>query len=286
MYQSEAATEVIVSDNSCDNETTRDITKKYPAVKYVRQSGILTAPQHMAAAASLIKSGYYNILHDDDELGEDYLLEIRAALAIYPHAIAIGTGFIINKNNIEENPNFLFARTERYTEIANRDTFLLGYMSPIYGGMPPFSSYTFDSSSVSWKEINKFLSTQYYDALFLASLISTQHIVFIDKKIFRMGFHKDRISNTCGVRDYKVFYNLVLKELQHRNLRKPLEVYRIRSLLSILFRNRGSRLSRIRFNRILLTCFMLLMRNKVFRQTLYFYLKVRIVEFKIKLFAN
>ena len=281
LNQTVPATEVIVSDNSRSGAITKKITDRYTNVKYVRQSGALTAPEHMLAASMLVQDGYYNILHDDDELAANYIQEVIICISEYPGAVAIGTGYTQSELQKIRSSSGI-TRTSRYTVVTASDTLILGYTSPIYGGMPPFSSYTYNAKKVNWEEIRKYTSCHYYDTLFLASLLALGSIVVLNKPLFRLGVHGERISSTCGIRDYKIFYRTALSGAKSSQLCDSLEVYRLRSFINILInRDRFFRLTRKNV-KVFRICLRVLWDNRIFRRSVVSHFKGKLRGIKTK----
>lgn len=280
--QIEPPTEIIVSDNSTSDETQILIDNDYPYLRYVRQSGQLKAEEHMIAASRLIISGYYNFLHDDDRLSENYISEIKNIILENQDVSAVGTNFNLNyKVNPQHKTQPIF-RSSDVTRVSKWEEFILGYTSPIYGGMPPFSSYTYNSSKVNWDGIKAYKNTRYYDALFLASLLERGEIVILNKKLFNLGVHDNRISNICGVRDYKIFVKTASLITKNPKLLAALEVYRIRSLISKLASNRIRWAYKRRYLRAFLCCGLLVLHNAEFRKLVALNVRIRILKMRFK----
>ena len=113
--------EIIVSDNSSNDDVQNMIYKEYPRsykFKYVKRRAALSGGNHHRAIVNETTSDYVVLFHDDDILLPDYLTKVVAAISDYPNVSAIGCNAMIIENTKDKMRKKSF-NSDRVIEFLN-----------------------------------------------------------------------------------------------------------------------------------------------------------------------
>jgi glycosyltransferase involved in cell wall biosynthesis len=235
---------LFISDNSSASYARHIRTLAGDGINYIRQSGELTAREHIVRAAALVKIGFFSILHDDDILCRNYVFEMLKIIREFPDAVAYGSrnSWV---NSSEKRINIVFPWASRTRKIDSSQSLISCYLSPSFRGAPAFSSYVYSAKLVDFERAMPNIQSEYYDTVFLANLIDLTggYFIFSPKLLFLARLHSGRVSSRCGVADYKLFYKWATSKLSLESHLTALESYRLVNFRQAVLSKNGSKYS-------------------------------------------
>lgn len=201
---------LIISDNSTNKDLYNLIQEKYNEIEYISWFPGITASEHFMEVRKLIDSQYFVLFHDDDIMDTDYVREIINKFKEIPNVAAIGTnGIFIDYEGNQNFPKKIFKSKSDNLIFENSIEILNRYLTDDAGGAAPFSSYAYNTKLIQNVYMDWSMGRAFFDTIFLSEIARENPIIWINKPLVLVREHAIRISNTCGVRDYKAFINLV-----------------------------------------------------------------------------
>ncbi|WP_416695927.1 glycosyltransferase family A protein [Candidatus Pseudothioglobus sp. Uisw_050_01] len=186
--------EIIISDNSEQNDVNELINKFYSTskkIKYIRRVPPVSAQHHNELVISELNSKFAVIFHDDDILHPDYLKTIGPFILNNPPA-AISCNAKIFKNKITDGKKLMhhFKSIKRFN---NKQCFLEQYLVG-NGGIAPYPGYVYNTSflqKVSFDSIGKVsqIGWKHFDVSILSSLLDYGDIIWLPETLmfYRLG---------------------------------------------------------------------------------------------------
>ncbi len=207
----------IISDNSTDRLTEMIVKKEFPSVIYQRQSPVLTPQDHFKKIFQSSTTKYFVVFHDDDILDSHYVEKIYEAFHIkYSDACAIGVnGTYVVEGHLDRskrNNTQIITSHKNYAVPLTTDRLLNAYLSQDEGGAAPFSAYAYNSHRLNGLFPDFSKGRLYFDTIFLASISTKNKIYWLPMPLVYIRQHDAALSQTCGVLEYKAFFNVVLNE--------------------------------------------------------------------------
>jgi hypothetical protein len=201
---------LIISDNSTNKNLYTLIQEKFKEIEYISWFPGITAAEHFMEVRKLIDTRYFVLFHDDDIMEKNYVSEIINKFKEMPNIAAIGTnGYFIDYYGNKNSTKKIFESSKDNLLIKNSIEILNRYLTDDAGGAAPFSSYAYNTKLIMNVFMDWSMGRAYFDTIFLSEIARENPILWINRPLILVREHDIRISNTCGVRDYKAFVNLV-----------------------------------------------------------------------------
>lgn len=215
--------QVIVSDNSTQENVAEVLAADFPRIKIVKRRPNLSSIDHFNCILREADSTFLVMLHDDDVLETNYIEEMVFLLEKYDDVGAVGCNArIIYGSNISSQPfirNFSGLR-----KISDPAQFLKYYTTINAGGIAPFPSYMYRTKAIQWLPMDISKGGKYCDASFLSEVAEKCSILWTSKCLFRYRVHGGNDSGKESPRDRLSFLQYVqMKTGLHRRSEEMLD---------------------------------------------------------------
>lgn len=199
LAQSDAGYQLVVSDNSSNDEVEHMVRREFPAVNYRRRVPMLPALAHFNCCIAEAEGDYFCLFHDDDIMGTDFVSAIRQCAQQFPHAVLIGCNAHIERfGQCEARPSF---RTFReYEHMATPRELAMRYFSRAQSGIAPFPGYVYNRRMMAGLLIPA-EGGKYADVTWLLMLAQLGEVVWINRPLMTYRLHASNDSNTDSRRD-------------------------------------------------------------------------------------
>lgn len=231
---------IIVSDNSDNKNLYNQVGCLNGNIQYYWSEGAFDSLfNHFNYWLQKITTPYFTIFHDDDILEAGYVSAILETFNAYPEAAAVSVNAAIIDVNGKPTGKTMRRDEREVTKIINnKQEFLTYYVNSNYGGLSPFSCYTYNMQVMRGLTINSATARNYSDTVYLSSLLDRGPIIWLNSHLAKVRMHTTTLSFYSGVRDYKAFITWV--RLNNRDLIDCTEYRYFRLYFSITQRRRFS----------------------------------------------
>jgi len=192
LAQSDQRFNLIISDNSSNQELTELISATYPHVQYRKRDSALTALAHFNLCISEVESDYFSLFHDDDLMLPNYVSSFWLAQNQFPNAIAYGGNALVEKNDHVIGVSFKAAAD--YEAINYPDDLAAKYFSRHQLGIAPFPSYVYRRSDACSLMFDLHAG-KYSDVQSLLGLADCGSFVWIKEPMMVYRLHGSNDSN-------------------------------------------------------------------------------------------
>ena len=185
--------EVIISDNSTNNETEK-LLKNFEDNRliYRKRKHSLPAIDHFNVILDEVTAEYFMIFHDDDIMFPEMLKTLHSKITKNDSAVAIGSNAKVSVRDVIQKKNYNpYIKLDEL--ITSRDEMIARYL--IYNIMP-FPSYLYKKVVAEKLRFDIKLGGKYCDAAFIISLLSIGHIVFSALPMMTYFIHSGQDSST------------------------------------------------------------------------------------------
>lgn len=195
--------EVIVSDNSTNDEVQSYIEANYPSLKYIRRTPPLPQSKHFGLISLEATADFVVFFHDDDVMLPNYTSEILEAFDRYPEASGIGTNAIVIDSSGSELG--LFSRRDSPIVVTDEHWFVNQYVPRQHQGpgISPLPSYCFRRSSLNHDDWDEQNGGSCADVAFISKKLRYGPLVWLPQPLMKYRVHPDSLSSIIGIDDYR-----------------------------------------------------------------------------------
>ncbi len=211
LAQNDQRFNLIISDNSSNQELTELISATYPHIQYRKRDSALTALAHFNLCISEVESDYFSLFHDDDLMLPNYVSSFWSAQNQFPNAIAYGGNALVEKN--ENVIGVSFKAAADYEAINYPDDLAAKYFSRHQLGVAPFPSYVYrrsDDCSLMF-DVH---AGKYSDVQSLLQLADCGSFVWIKEPMMVYRLHGSNDSNVESFGDRLKFLTFLKRNGQ------------------------------------------------------------------------
>jgi len=189
LNQSYKLFELIISDNSTNDDTSIIINKKYVnQVKYIHR--IPTNPQHFNLILNDVTSDYFMIFHDDDTMHSNMLEYLCKIINERKEIVAVGANARIIENG-QLKRNFFYKDLKSDITIYDREQIIKAYSVQKFVPLP---GYLYRREVAEKMKFNTNYGRKNCDAAFIIDLLTLGPIVFVARPLMDYYKHKDQDS--------------------------------------------------------------------------------------------
>lgn len=189
LHQSFNSFELVVSDNSTNDETKVIIENKYlDQVKYIRRAS--TSNDHFNLILKDVDSEYFMIFHDDDIMHFNMLETLFNKIDINKKIIAIGSNARVIKNGKVKRDLF-YNTLKTDIIIENRDQMVQAYFKT---GIVPFPSYLYRNEVAQRLRFNFEHGGKHCDVAFIMDSLSLGSVIFCACPLMDYYIHPNQDS--------------------------------------------------------------------------------------------
>jgi len=223
--------ELIVSDNSTNNDTRDIISKNYNTnVIYTKRDKWLTGIEHLNIILSEIKSEYFIIFHDDDVMHPEMLNILYSKLVKNNDILAVGCNAVVNKNNKNNKKSFSSLKIDKIIE--KKSQLVEAYS--INKSFMPFPSYLYKREIAENIRFNMDHGGKFCDLAFLCEILNYGKIYFIAKPLMTYFMHKNQDTAKHEFVDKIKLINYLRKCLIEKKRFKAINILRAENIYAEL----------------------------------------------------
>ena len=239
LNQSFDSFELIVSDNSTNDQTSAIINKKYrEQVKYIHR--IPSTPNHFNIILQEVTSEYFMIFHDDDIMHDNMIECLYNVITEKKEIIAVGSNARVIENGKLKRKNF-HHRLKTDITLCNREQIIEAYSIP---GFVPFPSYLFRREVAQKQFFNIHHGGKHCDAAFIIDLLTLGSIVFVAKPLMDYYIHVNQDSKQYAFSDELKLINYIVHISKYKKNHPLIRRFRIQNIYGELkFRIYGNKIS-------------------------------------------
>ena len=210
--------EIIISDNSENNEVMELVNSSYIAnkkIKYIKRNPTLPdGLNHTELVISELNSKYAVIFHDDDIFHPEYLKKIIPFI-VNNSVSAVGTNAFIFKNKTQDCKKKMHDFKD-IKKFINKKFFLQQYLLGT-GGSAPFSGYIYKTKYLKKLSIKSIIPGKHADVELLASLLDYGSILWLPEVLMFYRVHQSSSSSHENVHDRLKLLRYMYSEGINRN---------------------------------------------------------------------
>jgi glycosyltransferase involved in cell wall biosynthesis len=212
LSQKDTDFELVVSDNSSNDEVERMVKAEFPHVDYRLRLPMLRQLEHFNRCIDEAKTDYFCLFHDDDLMHPDFVRRMKAALDSHPEVIACGCNALLESfGKIERRTSFrAFGELEW---IRSPRALARRYFSRGQSGIAPFPGYVYRRRPVG--EMRLLLEGgKYSDVTWLLSLAMRGAMAWITAPLMTYRIHGGNDGVVESLRDRLRFMGFAKRNLK------------------------------------------------------------------------
>ena len=202
--------EFILSDNST-NDDTRELFKDFhhPKFKYIKRKSVGSFEHVWGHIFKEVRSPYFMMFHDDDELCPDYLKEVMAFGEGNPDVAAVGVNayMIMGDRYTQET---CLKNPDKVRFFSEKKDFISKYLTP--GLTAPYPGYIYNSKVLNCTQLARSYGGKYSDMVFIAESMNLGKVAWLGKPLMRYRFHANQDSASPNIRDRLSMLRYIYKE--------------------------------------------------------------------------
>jgi glycosyltransferase involved in cell wall biosynthesis len=215
LVQATSSVQLIVSDNSSNNETERLVAQFYPCINYIRRYPPLDAESHFRSVIAEATADALVMFHDDDRALPGFVQAVLQAVDLFPNFSAIGfNGIYINTHGrVLRKAQPILSLPPACKYITINPVFLAqSYFSPKSAGHPPFPSYVYNCKMLSTWMMSSDYGGKHADLCLLAILAKKTPLIWSSEVVMEYRRHHGNDSTLENI-----YHRLRTKRFLFRN---------------------------------------------------------------------
>lgn len=191
--------ELVVSDNSSNDEVKDLVRNEFPGIHYMRRSPMLKSLEHFNRCIAEAGSEFFCLFHDDDVMSPNFVEVMGEYIRSYPTAIAIGCNARMERFGKLE-PRTCFRSIRKHELIATPRDLASRYFSRAQSGFAPFPGYIYNRRLVGDQRL-PVKGGKYADVTWLLNLAKKGAIVWLNQPLMTYRLHESNDGNIESLRD-------------------------------------------------------------------------------------
>ncbi|HEY6093501.1 MAG TPA: glycosyltransferase family A protein [Gallionellaceae bacterium] len=211
LAQTDQNFQLIVSDNSSNDEVQHMVQREFPQIGYVRRVPMAPALTHFNLCIAETQDDYFCLFHDDDLMASEFVGQFRECARRFPQAVAIGCNAQIERmGQLEGKHSFLsYGSCE---VIADARRLALRYFGRSQSGIAPFPGYVYNRRRMG-DVLIPIEGGKYADVTWLLTQARRGPVVWINQPLMTYRLHASNDSNTESRRDRLRFLGYLKQNL-------------------------------------------------------------------------
>ena len=204
LHQTYKGIDIIVSDNSTNDETQLLLSNYSGKIKYLRRTPTFDSGiDHLNKIHTEATADYYMIFHDDDEMLPEMIVKLVELIERHQDATAVGSNAYRVYNG---TPERMYFTSKEDIFIDSPDKLMSLYAND---KIAPFPSYLYKNKKGLL--LNKEHGGKYADVAFLASLCINGKIILCKEPLMNYNIHEGQDSHTCDFVQHMKLVNYLKK---------------------------------------------------------------------------
>ena len=219
--------ELIISDNSTNDETKMLIDKKYDnQIKYIKREPSVEAIAHLNLILKDVTSEYFMIFHDDDVMHDNMLEVLYKKIIGSDEIIAVGVNARIIQDEKPTKRNFYRSLTADI-KITNQEQMVITYLNSAF---VPFPSYLYKNEVAQQLRFVLSHGGKHCDAAFVIDLLSLGSVLFLSNPLMDYYRHEDQDSGFYNFSDFSKLINYISRKLKYNRNHPVIKKFRIQNI--------------------------------------------------------
>lgn len=199
LAQTDRDFDLVVSDNSSNDEVERFVKAEFPQVDYRRRLPMLPALAHFNRCMDEAGSDYFCLFHDDDLMHPDFVRKLRQVLDEHPQAVACACNARVETMGRIE-PRTSFRSLGRLERIVSPRDLAQRYFARAQSGFAPFPAYVYRRSAVGELRLDP-EGGKYTDVAWLLNLAKKGLILWLNEPLMTYRIHGGNDGKIDSLRD-------------------------------------------------------------------------------------
>lgn len=214
--------EVIVSDNSTNDDTYNLLRPLFSKLKYIRRNPCIeTSMDHINTVLHEATSQYVVVFHDDDEMLPNMVESLWNEISKNGLNSAAGANAFIVKGKRKT-----LAFKDGNTVINNVDQIVDRYNDK---GIAPFPSYMYNMNVIKDLSLNREHGHKYCDVAFLADVARKGPVVYVGQPLMNYNIHPEQDSQSLDFIGHVKLTNYLRTIVNEKSVLIGLRLYHIYS---------------------------------------------------------
>ncbi len=198
LAQTDRQYELVISDNSTDDETQAMVAAEFPQLDYRRRVPSLKALDHFNLCLAEASADHVCLFHDDDLLAPRWVERVREVIAAHPAAAAIG----VNARIAEEGrPTRLSFQSSGAThEVRDPRQLAAHYFGRYQLGIAPFPGYVYARARIGGLRFDP-AEGKYSDVMWLLRVVERGPLVWVAEPLMTYRLHASNDSRSESIGD-------------------------------------------------------------------------------------
>jgi glycosyltransferase involved in cell wall biosynthesis len=199
LAQTDRDFELVVSDNSSNDEVQHMLSAEFQDVDYRRRIPMLPPLAHFNACIGEVQSEYFCLFHDDDLMHADYVQNMKQVLNSHQEIAACGCNALLETHGkLEKKKSFM--SLGKLEQVCSARSLARRYISRAQNGIAPFPGYVYRSKFVG--EIRLPVDGgKYSDVTWLLELAKKAPLVWIAAPLMTYRIHGGNDGGVESTRD-------------------------------------------------------------------------------------
>lgn len=212
LAQTDTDFELVVSDNSSNDEVERMIRAEFPRINLRRRLPMLRQLEHFNCCINEAKTDYFCLFHDDDLMHTGFVQRMKAVLDSNPEVVACGANALLESFGQIE-PRKSFRSLGELDWVTSPRNLARRYFSRAQSGIAPFPGYVYRRRLVG--EVRLPLDGgKYSDVTWLLSLAMKGPIVWAATPLMTYRMHGGNDGSVESLRDRLRFLAFVKRSVK------------------------------------------------------------------------
>lgn len=199
LAQSDGDFDLVVSDNSSNDDVAQMIAAEFPQLDYRRRIPMLAPLAHFNRCIDEVQSDLFCLFHDDDLMQANFVQTMRPMLDKYPGVIACACNALVETMGKVE-PHTSFRALGKLEWIGSPRNFAQRYFARAQSGIAPFPGYVYRRCLIG--EVRLPLDGgKYSDVTWLLNLAMKAPILWVTTPLMTYRMHGGNDGSTESLRD-------------------------------------------------------------------------------------
>ncbi len=212
LAQTDKDFDLIVSDNSSNDEVERMVKSEFPQISYRRRVPMLPYLAHFNRCIDEARRDYFCLFHDDDVMHPDFVRHMKCVLDENPRATACSCNAQVETMGKLE-PRTSFCALGRLEWITSPRDLARRYFSRAQSGIAPFPAYVYRRSSVGDVHLLP-EGGKYADVTFLLDVAMKGPVVWLNETLMTYRMHGGNVGSGESLRDRLRFLGYIKRNLR------------------------------------------------------------------------
>jgi glycosyltransferase involved in cell wall biosynthesis len=219
--------ELIISDNSTNDETQNLLSKNYfNKFKYVKRNLLLDPIEHLNIVLSEVNANFFMMFHDDDIMFDSMVDCLIKAFSEFPKAAAIGANAFLCYDDSNSN-ELIFSSHDKDLVLSEISQIAKQYL--VRNGIVPFPSFMYKSDVSKKVRLDSENGKNFSDAAFIMDISKIGQIIYLKKPLMNYFVNTNNLHVPDIVMCNIKFIDYLEKNIHTQNSYSIVQQYQIKA---------------------------------------------------------